>query len=88
MSLPQSVIQSRFAKSTTPISPLNEIRIGLRNCRHGLGERRNDRGVSDGRNGAGFGRYSVFLTSAQDMQPTDSARGMMNTVYDSLLNGK
>jgi hypothetical protein len=27
-------------------------------------------------------------TSAQDMQPTDSARGMVNTVYDSLLNGK
>jgi hypothetical protein len=31
----------------------------------------------------------ALLTSAQDMQPiTDSARGMVNTVYDSLLNGK
>ena len=30
----------------------------------------------------------ALLTSAQDMQPTDSARGMVNTVYDSLLIGK
>jgi hypothetical protein len=31
----------------------------------------------------------ALLTSAQDMQPiTDSARGMVNTVYGSLLNGK
>jgi hypothetical protein len=33
---------------------------------------------------------TALLTSAQEyMQPiTDSARGMVNTVYDGLLNGK
>jgi hypothetical protein len=36
------------------------------------------------------GHGGALLTSAPEyMQPiTDSARGMVNTVYDSLLNGK
>jgi hypothetical protein len=52
------------------------------------GNGRRSASVLDGGRGGIWG-YSVFLTSARDIQPiTDSARGMVNTVYDSLLNGK